>query len=102
MTFLGARWRYRDPRAVSLVCSMLAWSAGNRTSCLPKNSAERQQRKTFPDEEREKHQDSSMPRLPGPAVCRLSEGDETPEALSNCFGTGREHKLNLLRKLVGA
>jgi len=37
-------------------------------------------------------------RLPGPAGCRLSEGDQTPEAPSNCFGTGREHKLNLLRR----
>ena len=43
-----------------------------------------------------------MRRLPGSAVSRLSEGVQTPEALSNCFGTGREHKLNLLCGLSGA
>jgi len=43
-----------------------------------------------------------MRRLPGPAVCRLSEGAHTPEALSKCFGTGREHELNLLYGLFGA
>jgi hypothetical protein len=43
-----------------------------------------------------------MRRLPGPAGCRLGEGVPAPEALSNCFGTGREHKLNLLCRPFGA
>ncbi len=31
-----------------------------------------------------------MRRLPGPACCRLSEGDHPPEALYELFRTGRE------------
>ena len=43
-----------------------------------------------------------MRRLPGPAVWRLSEGKINLRRLSsNCFGTGREHKLNLLCGLFG-
>jgi hypothetical protein len=38
--------------------------------------------------------------LPGPADDGLSDG-ATPEAPSVCFGTGREHKLNLLCGLFG-
>ena len=35
---------------------------------------------------REKHQDQSMRRLPGPADERLSDGDQTPEAHFGCSG----------------
>src|ERR1700756_4553857 len=42
-----------------------------------------------------------MRRLPGPADCRLCERVQTPEALLYCFGTGREHQLNLLCGLCG-
>jgi hypothetical protein len=54
----------------------------------------RQHERTFL--KKKKHQDYSGRRLPGPAVWRLSEGNRTPRLSSNCFGTGREHKLNLL------
>ena len=43
-----------------------------------------------------------MRRLPGPAIRRLSEGDQTQRLSPNCFGTGSEHKLNLLCGLFGA
>src|SRR5246127_2118321 len=42
-----------------------------------------------------------MRRLAGPADCRLCERVQTPEALLYCFGTGREHQLNLLCGLCG-
>jgi len=35
-------------------------------------------------------------RPPGPAGGRLGEGEQSPDAPSDCFGTGGEHKLNLL------
>jgi hypothetical protein len=35
-------------------------------------------------------------RLPGPAGGRLSEAEQSAKAPTDCFGTGREHKLNLL------
>ena len=35
-------------------------------------------------------------RPPGPARGRLGEGEQSPDAPSDCFGTGGEHKLNLL------
>ena len=37
-----------------------------------------------------------MRRLPGPAVADWAKEVQTPEAPTNCFGTGREHKLNHL------
>ena len=43
-----------------------------------------------------------MRRLPGPADCRLGEGSELRRLTTNCFGTGREHKLNHLQWLFGA
>ena len=42
-----------------------------------------------------------MRRLPGPAGRPLCEGVKTPEAPVDCFGAGREHKLNLLCGLFG-
>ena len=41
-----------------------------------------------------------MRRLPGPATSRLGEG-ALPRLTPNCFGTGREHQLNLLCGLCG-
>jgi hypothetical protein len=38
---------------------------------------------------------NKMRRLPDPAVRRLSEEIALPRLSTNCFGTGREHKLNL-------
>jgi len=43
-----------------------------------------------------------MRRLPGPAIRRLSEGDQTQRLSPNRFGTGSEHKLNLLCGFFGA
>jgi hypothetical protein len=46
----------------------------------------RQQRENlFQIMKERKHQDSSMRRLPGPASSRLSEGEQTPEALHGLF-----------------
>lgn len=42
-----------------------------------------------------------MRRLPGPAGRRLSEGVKLQRLSPNCFGTGSEHKLNLLCGLLG-
>ena len=42
-----------------------------------------------------------MRRLLDPAGDELSEGDNLPRLPSICFGTGREHNLNLLRGLFG-
>ena len=42
-----------------------------------------------------------MRRLPGPASCPLCDGVKTPRLPLNCFGAGREHKLNLLCGLFG-
>jgi hypothetical protein len=36
-----------------------------------------------------------MRRLPGPAVSRPGEGGDSRGSRHTCFGTGREHKLNL-------
>jgi len=41
--------------------------------------------KTFPLWKEQKHQDYSIRRLPGPAVRRLSEGDQTPETPFELF-----------------
>ena len=43
-----------------------------------------------------------MRSLPGPADRRLSDGGFLRRLSTNCFGTGREHKLNLLCGLLGA
>jgi hypothetical protein len=43
-----------------------------------------------------------MRRLPGPAGWRLSEGATLRRLSTDCFGTGSEHKLNLLCGLLGA
>jgi hypothetical protein len=43
-----------------------------------------------------------MRRLPGPAGCRLGEGAKLRRLTTNCFGTGRDHKLNHLGRLFGA
>jgi hypothetical protein len=40
-------------------------------------------------------------RLPDPAGDGLSDGGNLPRLPSVCFGTGREHKLNLLCGLFG-
>ena len=52
--------------------------------------------------EKQKHQDLSKRRLPGLAGRRLSEGVPLTRLSSNCFETGREHTLNLLRRLLSA
>ncbi|HEX2520524.1 MAG TPA: IS110 family transposase [Terriglobia bacterium] len=44
----------------------------------------------------EQQQDPTARRLPGPAGGPLSDGDHLRRLPSNCFGTGSEHKLNLL------
>jgi hypothetical protein len=49
--------------------------------------------------EKQKHRDSSTRRLPGPASCRLGKGPTLLRLITNCFGTGRAHKLNHLRWL---
>ncbi len=41
-----------------------------------------------------------MRRLPGPAGRPLCDGVKTPRLPLNCFGAGREHKLNLLCKTL--
>jgi hypothetical protein len=41
-------------------------------------------------------QDYTARRLPGLAGGRLGNGEQSLEAPSDCFETGREHKLNLL------
>ena len=67
--------------ARKMVATCSPSSAENRTSCLPKIALARQQReKPFQIRKEQKHQDRSMRRLPGPAIGRLSEGDQTPEA----------------------
>jgi hypothetical protein len=42
-----------------------------------------------------------MRRLPGPAVDRLGDGDNSRGSRQSCFGTGSEHKFNLRRGLCG-
>ena len=72
--------------ARKMICYMLAVERRNRNSCLQRSSkVQRQREKPFPLRKEQKHQDSSMRRLPDPAVSRLSEGDQTPEALSELF-----------------
>src|SRR5712691_4329562 len=83
-------WRW--PGRWSPIC--WPWIAEKRTSFLQKGEARRRLKPPAAVEKR--LQDYTARRLPGPAGGRLSEGDQTPEAPSNCFGTGREHKLNLL------
>jgi Transposase IS116/IS110/IS902 family len=50
--------------------------------------------KAFPGNEKQKHRDSSTRRLSGPAGCPLGEGAILQRLITNCFGTGRDHKLN--------
>jgi hypothetical protein len=79
------------------ICS--PWNAGNRISCLPKNSQVRRQRKNLPvrNEKTSGLFDAQAARS---RSWRLGDGGNS-EALLNCFGTGREHKLNLLCGLFG-
>jgi hypothetical protein len=68
------------PGRWSPICS--PWNAGRWISCLPKNSqAQPQHEKRFQLRKEQKHQDSSMRRLPGPADCRLGNGGNSKGSL---------------------
>src|SRR5271154_4278249 len=87
--------RSRLPGRWSAICSR--WSAGNRTLWLPRSSAAAQQQpKNLSNKEKAKTSgfiDAQTARSRG---CRLGEGSKLRRLTTNCFGTGREHKLNHL------
>jgi hypothetical protein len=66
----------------SLICSRS--NAGSRTSCL-RNNSESPRQLERPSLRRKDIRIIPVRRLPGPAVCRLSEGVQTPEAHSELF-----------------
>src|ERR1700738_4567669 len=69
--------------ARKMVAYMLAVERRKQDFVPPSNLEAPRQRKNLPGNT--KHQDHSVRRLPGPADCRLSEGDHTPEALYELF-----------------
>ena len=84
-------WQW--PGRWSATCWRL--NADNRISFRP-----RLHKNLFLIREKQKHRDLSKRRLPGPAGWRLSDGVQLPRLSSSCFGTGREHTLNHLRRLA--
>jgi len=66
----GPRWRL--PGRWSATC--LLWSAGIRTSCLPRSSAERRQLKTLSNKERAKTSGFIDAQTARSCSCRLGEG----------------------------
>ena len=63
------------------ICSL--WIGDNGTSCLQKITRERRPRNLCLGKKNKR--DHTARRLPGSAVCRLSDGDQTPEALFELF-----------------
>src|ERR1700732_807931 len=57
------------------------WIGGKGISCLQETTGARRPNPV----RRRKHQNHTERRLPGPAICRLSDGDQTPEALFELF-----------------
>ena len=86
--------------ARKMVCYMLAVERRQQDFVPAGESIRPRLHKTlFLIRKKQKHRDLSKRRLPGPAGGRLSDGVLLPRLSPNCFGTGREHTLNHLRRL---
>jgi hypothetical protein len=72
-------------------------SAEIRISCLPKSSAEQRLRKNlFLIMEKQKHRIHERAGCQVPPVADWAKGPYSRRLITNCFGTGSEHKLNHL------